>query len=212
VSIRTLTQEDPIGLAGGLNLYGFAGGDPINFWDPFGLCAQGEDDEKCSVAQRAVGAVSDFLSSVPGQAIQAGAQAIGAVGKWLTSLVPGARGASEALAGASFGGENLDAEGRAGALAGGAAEVGAAAVGGAFLGGSAGRQGVSRLIQDATDNPKNWRTVEMLVEGATNRRARGGLSFQVVLQNAAGDQLVRHTVVSRTGAVVHNHLRPYIKP
>ena len=31
------TQEDPIGLAGGLNLYGFAGGDPVTFSDPFGL-------------------------------------------------------------------------------------------------------------------------------------------------------------------------------
>jgi RHS repeat-associated protein len=31
-------QEDPIGLAGGLNAYGFAGGDPVNYSDPFGLC------------------------------------------------------------------------------------------------------------------------------------------------------------------------------
>jgi RHS repeat-associated protein len=32
------TQEDPLGLAGGLNAYGFASGDPINYSDPFGLC------------------------------------------------------------------------------------------------------------------------------------------------------------------------------
>jgi RHS repeat-associated protein len=32
------TQEDPIGLAGGLNLYGFAAGDPVVYEDPFGLC------------------------------------------------------------------------------------------------------------------------------------------------------------------------------
>jgi RHS repeat-associated protein len=32
------TQEDPIGLAGGLNLYGFAGSEPVNNDDPFGLC------------------------------------------------------------------------------------------------------------------------------------------------------------------------------
>lgn len=34
----TSTQEDPVGLAGGLNAYGFATGDPVNFSDPFGLC------------------------------------------------------------------------------------------------------------------------------------------------------------------------------
>ncbi|MBX3174913.1 MAG: RHS repeat-associated core domain-containing protein [Gemmatimonadaceae bacterium] len=32
------TQEDPIGLAGGLNLYGYGDGDPVNSGDPFGLC------------------------------------------------------------------------------------------------------------------------------------------------------------------------------
>jgi peptidoglycan L-alanyl-D-glutamate endopeptidase CwlK len=36
--VGRFTQPDPIGLAGGLNLYGFAGGDPVNFSDPFGLC------------------------------------------------------------------------------------------------------------------------------------------------------------------------------
>jgi len=32
------TQEDPIGLAGGLNAYGFAAGDPVTYSDPYGLC------------------------------------------------------------------------------------------------------------------------------------------------------------------------------
>ncbi len=45
------TQQDPIGLAGGLNLYGFAGGDPINYQDPFGLCKKGvtkdQADKEC---------------------------------------------------------------------------------------------------------------------------------------------------------------------
>ncbi|MDX2184057.1 MAG: RHS repeat-associated core domain-containing protein, partial [Gemmatimonadaceae bacterium] len=31
------TQPDPIGIAGGLNLYGYADGDPVNYSDPFGL-------------------------------------------------------------------------------------------------------------------------------------------------------------------------------
>jgi RHS repeat-associated protein len=33
------TQEDPIGLAGGMNMYGFAAGDPVDYADPFGLSA-----------------------------------------------------------------------------------------------------------------------------------------------------------------------------
>jgi hypothetical protein len=39
-----------MGLAGGLNLYGFAGGDPVNSSDPFGLCQKnkdGSEDANC---------------------------------------------------------------------------------------------------------------------------------------------------------------------
>jgi RHS repeat-associated protein len=34
------TQPDPIGIAGGLNVYGYANGDPVNYRDPFGLKAE----------------------------------------------------------------------------------------------------------------------------------------------------------------------------
>jgi RHS repeat-associated protein len=33
------TQTDPIGIAGGLNTYGFAAGDPVSYSDPYGLCS-----------------------------------------------------------------------------------------------------------------------------------------------------------------------------
>jgi RHS repeat-associated protein len=41
------TQEDPIGLAGGLNLYGFAEGDPVGYSDPYGLSAEPNDEAGC---------------------------------------------------------------------------------------------------------------------------------------------------------------------
>jgi RHS repeat-associated protein len=45
------TQEDPIGLAGGLNTYGFANGDPRNSSDPFGLvCCTAEESARILAA------------------------------------------------------------------------------------------------------------------------------------------------------------------
>lgn len=43
------TQQDVIGIAGGLNLYGYADGNPVNVIDPFGLCPEeADEDEICA--------------------------------------------------------------------------------------------------------------------------------------------------------------------
>jgi RHS repeat-associated protein len=43
------TQEDPIGLAGGVNLYGFAAGDPVSYDDPYGLAP--EEGTQCRIGR-----------------------------------------------------------------------------------------------------------------------------------------------------------------
>jgi RHS repeat-associated protein len=47
------TQEDPIGYAGGSNLYAYAGNDPVNHSDPFGLSPD-STKSKCPAGQQCV--------------------------------------------------------------------------------------------------------------------------------------------------------------
>jgi RHS repeat-associated protein len=45
----TFTQPDPIGIAGGLNVYGYVSGDPVNYDDPFGLAPCKANRLRCEV-------------------------------------------------------------------------------------------------------------------------------------------------------------------
>jgi RHS repeat-associated protein len=67
------TQEDPIGLAGGMNLYQFNGNNPVMYSDPFGLC--GPLMPVC-IAALAVG--SRVLASPAGQRLMDRGHAVGA--------------------------------------------------------------------------------------------------------------------------------------
>ncbi|MDZ4862253.1 MAG: polymorphic toxin type 10 domain-containing protein [Gemmatimonadota bacterium] len=49
MSAGSLLAQDPIGLAGGVNLYAYAGKNPIHFRDPFGLCKE-KDAGNCTQA------------------------------------------------------------------------------------------------------------------------------------------------------------------
>jgi RHS repeat-associated protein len=57
------TQADPVGIAGGMNAFGFANGDPVNYGDPFGLCKD-KDDPDCSVGAQVRANINATLSHV----------------------------------------------------------------------------------------------------------------------------------------------------
>jgi RHS repeat-associated protein len=92
---HTFTQEDPVGLAGGLNAYGFAHGDPVNYSDPFGL-APCPPDHDCDIG------ASDALAALTGAGrLLQPAQGPLEVGGYLaTAPLTGGIGAAEEISGA----------------------------------------------------------------------------------------------------------------
>ena len=107
------TQEDPIGLAGGLNAYNYADGDPVNFEDPFGLCPYFLTGKPCSAgAAIAFGFVPiagdfyDVASAIAGKDLLTG-ESIGGVGVAATFIGTIAGSGKLAREGVGFGGRLL---------------------------------------------------------------------------------------------------------
>ncbi|MBL8998758.1 MAG: RHS repeat-associated core domain-containing protein [Gemmatimonadetes bacterium] len=93
------TQMDPIGLAGGLNLYGFAGGDPVNFSDPFGLCPDPEDGW-CRLFEAGMAGLGATVGLIAGGGVGLGATVLS--GGALAAPAVAATAATTAL-GAAYG-------------------------------------------------------------------------------------------------------------
>ena len=84
-----------MGIAGGLNLYGFAEGDPVNYSDPFGLCTMRQ--RLChwiEATSMALGSLGGFVVGGGGPALTG----VGVVASPFTAAAGGATGAGVGLA------------------------------------------------------------------------------------------------------------------
>ena len=113
--LRPPLTEDPIGLAGGIHLYAYAGNTPVSFSDPSGLSPCTKDTASCpSFLQRFIDAAQARITGTVAASAHAGAEL-------LASLTP----IGDAVTGAS--GRNAD---------GSPASLGARALAGGILVGS----------------------------------------------------------------------------
>jgi len=155
------------------------------FTDPFGLCPWHDVEcweDKMWAATGGKGFTGRVLAPLASTALE------------VTGLSSVDRSAKDAADGSSL------------AMAALVLDIGSSAI----PGGRQAKTAIRGLIGDAMANPSNWRAVASFTESA--QKAKGGLSIQTVVQNRSGDQLVRHTILDKSGNVVEDHYRPMLKP
>ncbi len=168
------TQEDPIGLAGGLNAYGFAGGDPVNFSDPFGLCP-------------GINGTLSLLDCPRGY--------VSLIGEMTGALIGGVVGGT----GGASAGAALCAATVVGAapcaVAGGAAGAAAGARRGAVIGGAVGAAlDVALAMANAgkgrgsNQNP-NDEAIRAAKDAGLNRAGRGALHDEITGQDLSAEEI-----------------------
>jgi RHS repeat-associated protein len=175
------TQEDPIGLAGGLNLYGFASADPVALRDPFGLCDDPTKPECRGIVQRVLDAAEDWANSLQGRAATALARGVSAIGKFF-GLAPGASSGAAAITGIGGSGEKLTDAQRIGAVAVAASEL--------FLA----RPGAGRLTNAQATDLAGW-----LGYGTRVKDAPFNSMGQLIFTN--GKTFIAADVTSHVGGV-----------
>jgi RHS repeat-associated protein len=219
-NLQRWVSRDPIGVEGGINLYGFVGNNPVTHLEPFGLMwpwpqvptwmspdgvphygtppSEQPTEKRCSW-----GAMSEWDNNFNGKGAEDLFREVGyAVPKAALEACLMLCGVGEA-AGAGELRSAASAAQKAKKIKNLTDCVKAAKAARPFR----------ELIKDITGNPSKWKVVEKETVPSTNIRNKAGSSVQELLRNEeTGEGIVRHTLFKPDGTVFEPpHFRPMWK-